>query len=63
MKKFLKAHHTQIGMTLILVGVILLVVSYVAGLTIYRPVLLTAVAAIITGTILHVRSVKRQSKY
>lgn len=50
-------------MTLILVGVILLVVSYVVGLTIYRPVLLTAVAAIIAGTILHVRSVKRQSKY
>ena len=50
-------------MALILVGVILLVVSYISGLTTNRAVLLGAVSCVIAGVFLHVRVLKKGSKY
>ncbi|MBR1688710.1 MAG: hypothetical protein IJ710_09335 [Prevotella sp.] len=59
MKKF--APYT--GLLLIIVGTLVLVAAFAAGLTHLRSLLLGALAAIVAGIVLHIRTIKRQSRY
>ena len=55
--------NTYLGVALVLAGALLLIVSYLAGLTRYNLVLLTGLIIIILGTVLHVRHQKKGEKY
>ena len=55
--------NTYLGVALVLAGALLLIVSYLAGLTRYNLVLLTGLIIIILGAVLHVRHQKKGEKY
>ena len=52
-----------LGMALVVAGALLLVVSYIAGWTSSNLVLLTGLIIIILGAALHIRQLKKGSKY
>ena len=54
---------TYLGVALVLTGALLLIVSYLVGLTRYNLVLLTGLIIIILGAVLHVRQQKSGEKY
>ncbi len=51
------------GVALVFAGALLLLVSYLTGLTRYNLVLLTGLIFIVLGAVLHVRQQKRGEKY
>ena len=53
----------DLGVALVLAGALLLLVSYLTGLTRYNLVLLTGLIFIVLGAVLHVRQQKRGEKY
>ncbi len=57
---FIKAY---LGVALVFAGALLLLVSYLTGLTRYNLVLLTGLIFIVLGAVLHVRQQKRGEKY
>jgi membrane-bound ClpP family serine protease len=52
-----------LGVALVFAGALLLLVSYLTGLTRYNLVLLTGLIFIVLGAVLHVRQQKRGEKY
>ena len=52
-----------IGVALIVIGALLLAVSYVAGWTSSNLVLLTGLIIIVLGTFMHVKRIKSDGKY
>ncbi|MBP3779202.1 MAG: hypothetical protein J6I38_08580 [Prevotella sp.] len=52
-----------LGMALVVAGALLLVASYIAGWTSSNLVLLTGLIIIILGAALHIRQLKKGSKY
>ena len=52
-----------LGVALVFAGALLLLVSYLTGLTRYNLVLLTGLIFIVLGVVLHVRQQKRGEKY
>ena len=54
---------TYLGVALVLTGALLLIVSYLVGFTRYNLVLLTGLIIIILGAALHIRQLKKGSKY
>ena len=53
----------HVGMALVLAGVILLIVSFVAGWTHINGLMLTAWLCVVLGVVVHVWNQKKQSKY
>ena len=54
---------SYVGVALILVGALLLIVSYIAGWTSSNLVLLTGLIFIILGAVQHIRQQKKGEKY
>ena len=54
---------SYVGVALILVGALLLIVSYIAGWTSSNLVLLTGLILIILGAVQHIRQQKKGEKY
>ena len=54
---------SAIGVALVVAGAILLIVSYVVGWTSSNLVLLSGLALIVLGVILHVKHIKSAEKY
>jgi membrane-bound ClpP family serine protease len=52
-----------LGVALVVAGAILLIVSYVVGWTSSNLVLLSGLALIVLGVILHVKHIKSAEKY
>ena len=52
-----------VGVALIIVGALLLIVSYIAGWTSSNLVLLSGLTFIVLGAILHVKHIKSTEKY
>ena len=52
-----------LGVALVVAGAILLIVSYVVGWTSSNLVLLSGLALIVLGVILHVKHIKSTEKY
>ena len=54
---------SYVGVALILVGALLLIVSYIAGWTSSNLVLLAGLILIILGAVQHIRQQKKYEKY
>jgi hypothetical protein len=63
MPAFVKGIKKLGGMTLILIGVILLIVSHLTILSNFNFVLLIGLFLVVFGIILHVWLIKREEKY
>lgn len=59
----MKKHIKNIGIALIFLGIVLFVVSFVAGWNYINAVQLAALAMVVGGAVLHVMYIKKQSEY
>lgn len=59
MKKYIK----NIGILLILLGVIIFAVTFIAGLSDVNALLFTGLLCVIAGAALHIIYIKKQSEY
>ncbi len=56
-------YKSYLGITLVILGVLMLTVGYALGWTDSNVLLLTAAAMVVAGAVLHVYMLKKESKY
>ena len=63
MKQLFNNYKHLLGMLLIVLGVAMTTAAYLLGWTVYNWITLPCLITIIAGVVIHVISLKRQSKY
>jgi uncharacterized membrane protein HdeD (DUF308 family) len=59
----MKKYKDLLGIALVIIGVLVLVISFLTGLDNYNIILFSGLILIIGGIIMHIMTMKRESKY
>ena len=62
-EKIKKKYKDLLGIALVIIGVLVLVISFLTGLDNYNIILFSGLILIIGGIIMHIMTMKRESKY
>jgi len=61
--EIMKKYKDLLGIALVIIGVLVLVISFLTGLDNYNIILFSGLILIIGGIIMHIMTMKRESKY
>ncbi len=59
----MKKYKDLLGIALVIIGVLVLVISFLTGLDNYNIILFSGLILIVGGIIMHIMTMKRESKY
>jgi uncharacterized membrane protein HdeD (DUF308 family) len=61
--EIMKKYKDLLGIALVIIGVLVLVISFLTGLDNYNIILFSGLILIVGGIIMHIMTMKRESKY